>query len=145
MAEQAPIRPADRYGQARRTPKNPKRLAIIATVLIIGVGVLVAIEGYRKLGTGEVRASLAAYQLIDDQTAEVTLTVTRQDPSRPVVCIVRARSKDGSETGRREVLVGPSADATIQVTALVKTSKPPTNGDAYGCGTDIPPYLVAPS
>ena len=30
------------------------------------------------------------------------------DPSVPAVCIVRARSIDGDETGRREVLVPPS-------------------------------------
>ena len=73
----------------------------------------------------------------------MTISVTRADPSRPVVCIVRARSIDGSETGRREVLVPPSAQATVQVTTIVKTSKPPVVGDVYGCGTDVPPYLVA--
>ena len=74
----------------------------------------------------------------------MTISVTRADPSRPVVCIVRARSRDGSETGRREILVGPSDQATVQVTAPVKTSRPPVTGDVYGCGTDIPAYLVAP-
>jgi hypothetical protein len=61
-----------------------------------------------------------------------------------VVCILRARSLDGSETGRREVLVPPSSQATVQVTALVKTSKPPAMGDVYGCGTDVPAYLRTP-
>jgi hypothetical protein len=73
---------------------------------------------------------------------QVTVTVTRDDPSRPAVCIVRARSIDGSETGRREVLVGPSTQKTVQVTTVVKTSKPPVVGDVYGCGTDVPSYLV---
>jgi len=70
--------------------------------------------------------------------------VTRKDPSRPVVCIVRARSIDGGETGRREILVPPSSHATVQVTAVVKTSQRPVMGDVYGCGTDVPAYLVAP-
>ena len=74
----------------------------------------------------------------------MTISVTRDDPSRPAVCIVRARSNDGSETGRREVLVAPSSDKTVQVTTLVKTSRPPVIGDVYGCGTDVPSYLVAP-
>jgi hypothetical protein len=73
----------------------------------------------------------------------VTITVTRDDPSRPVVCIVRARSIDGSETGRREVLVPPSSQKTVQVTTAVKASRPPVVGDVYGCGTDVPSYLVA--
>jgi hypothetical protein len=61
-----------------------------------------------------------------------------------VVCIVRARSIDGGETGRREVLVPPSSQATVQVTTVVKSSKRPVVGDVYGCGTDVPAYLVAP-
>ena len=77
------------------------------------------------------------------ETVEVTLSVTRDDPSQPVVCIVRARSFDGNETGRREVLVVPSTVATVQVTTIVKTSRPPVVGDVYGCGTDVPAYLVA--
>jgi len=75
---------------------------------------------------------------------EVTITVTRSDPSLPSVCIVRGRSKDGTETGRREILVPPSEAATVQVTTLVKTSLPPVIGDVYGCGSEVPGYLVAP-
>jgi hypothetical protein len=32
----------------------------------------------------------------------------------------------------------------VQVTAVVKSSRPPVVGDVYGCGTDVPAYLVAP-
>jgi hypothetical protein len=41
------------------------------------------------------------------------------------------------------VLVAPSAQKTVQVTTVVKTSRPPVVGDVYGCGTDVPSYLVA--
>ena len=88
--------------------------------------------------------TLAGYRLIDPETVEVTITVNRANPSQPAVCIVRARSKDGSETGRRELLVAPSSDKSVQVTTLVKTSRPPVMGDVYGCGLDVPSYLVAP-
>ena len=73
----------------------------------------------------------------------MTVKVTRSDPSRPVVCILRARSIDGSETGRREVLVPPSSQDTVNITATVKSTRPPVVGDVYGCGTDVPAYLVA--
>jgi hypothetical protein len=42
------------------------------------------------------------------------------------------------------VLVAPSSQETVQVSAPVKTSRPPAMGDVYGCGTDVPAYLVAP-
>jgi Domain of unknown function (DUF4307) len=90
-----------------------------------------------------VAGELGGYQLVDDETLQVTVKVTRADPSRPVVCILRARSIDGSETGRRELLVPPSSQATVTVTTTVKATRPPVAGDVYGCGTDVPPYLVA--
>jgi hypothetical protein len=41
-------------------------------------------------------------------------------------------------------LVPPSTQKTVQVTTAVKTNRPPVVGDVYGCGTNVPPYLVAP-
>jgi len=137
-------RPAARYGRQKLSRRTRRRLAIGLFVLILAIGVVVAIVGFQRLGTGDVKGELGGYRLIDDGTAEVTSSVTRKDPSRPVVCIVRARSIDGGETGRREVLVPPSSAATVQVTAIVKTSQRPVMGDVYGCGTDVPAYLVAP-
>ncbi len=136
------LRPESRYGKPRRGPS--RALIAALTVLVAALGVGVAAIGYQRLGSGEVQGELAGYRLIDDQTVEVTVSVTRDDPSKPVVCIVRARSKDGSETGRRELLIGPSSEATVQVSAEVKTSRPPVVGDVYGCGSDVPGYLVAP-
>jgi hypothetical protein len=137
-------RPAARYGRQRLSSRSRRRWAIGLFLLIVAVGVVVALVGFHRLGTGDVQGELGGYRLIDDGTAEVTITVTRKDPSRPVVCIVRARSIDGGETGRREVLVPPSSQATVQVTTIVKSSKRPVVGDVYGCGTDVPAYLVAP-
>ncbi|MFS0900066.1 DUF4307 domain-containing protein [Mycolicibacterium litorale] len=137
-------RPAARYGRQRVT-RRTRRLVIAALgVLVVAVGLIVAYVGSQRFGSQPVEGELGAYRLIDDQTVEVTVSVSRQDPSRPAVCIVRARSIDGSETGRREILVPPSDQSTVQVTAPVKASQPPVVGDVYGCGFDVPPYLVAP-
>lgn len=137
-------RPESRYGRQRLSRRSRRRVAIALAVLAVALALVAAVIGYQRLGTGDVEGTLAGYRLIDDHTAEVTISVTRADPSRPVVCIVRARSLDGSETGRRELLVGPADQATVQVTTEVKTSKPPVLGDVYGCGTDVPEYLVSP-
>jgi Domain of unknown function (DUF4307) len=137
-------RPEARYGRQRVSPSRRRAVVIALTVLALGLGMAVAVLGYQRLGSSEIAGKLAGYRLIDDETVDVTITVTRSNPSLPVACIVRARSKDGSETGRREILVGPSDEETIQVTVPVKTSRPPVVGDVYGCGSDVPPYLVAP-
>jgi hypothetical protein len=113
-------------------------------LVFVAVGVAVALIAFQRFGTGDVQGELGGYELLDAQTVAVTITVTRSDPSRPAVCIVRARSSDGAETGRREILVPPSAYDSVQVRALVKTIRAPSSGDIYGCGMDVPPYLVAP-
>ena len=126
------------------TRRSRRWIIIPLTLLILAAGVGVALVGYQRLGRSDVAGTLGWYRLINDETVEVTITVTRANPSRPAVCIVRGRSKDGSETGRREVLVGPSTQETVQVTTIVKTSRPPVVGDVYGCGFDVPAYLISP-
>lgn len=136
-------RPSARYGRQRLTRRQRRLIAGGLTALVLAAGVTIAIIASGRFGS-PVEGELSGYRLVDDQTVEVTISVTREDPARPAVCIVRARSIDGSETGRREVLVPPSTQKTVQVTAVVKSNRPPVVGDVYGCGTDVPPYLVAP-
>jgi Domain of unknown function (DUF4307) len=141
MTESPISRPEARYGRARLSRISRRWVVVTLGALVVAAGVLVAVIGYHRLGTGDVKGSLAGYRVIDDQTASITISVTRSNPSRPVDCIVRVRSADGSETGRREVLVPPSQEATVQVTTTVKSSQPPLVADIYGCGTDVPAYL----
>lgn len=136
-------RPAARYGRQPPSRRTRRRIAAGMTLLTVAAGVGVALLGFQRLGPGEVKGELRAYNLLDDQTVEVTIGVTREDPAKPAVCIVRARSLDGSETGRREILVPPSEESTMQVTTMVKTSRPPVVGDVYGCGLNVPGYLRA--
>jgi hypothetical protein len=143
MTEGSPAPPPTRYGRGPLLRPSRRQAAALA-VVVAAVGVVVAVIGYQRLGRSDVTGTLAGYRLIDDQTVSVTISVTRKDPSRPVDCIVRVRAKDGSETGRREVLVTPSSQVTVQVTTIVKSSKPAVVGDIYGCGTDVPGYLRAP-
>jgi hypothetical protein len=143
MTEASTPPPQARYGRGR-LPRPSRRWLIALSVIGVAAGIALAGIGYQRLGHSDVEGTLAGYRLIDSQTVSVTISVTRRDPSRPVDCIVRVRAKDGSETGRRELLVPPAAQATVQVTGIVKSSKPAAVGDIYGCGTDVPGYLRAP-
>ncbi len=144
MTETPLPRPEARYGRSRLSRVSRHRVVIGLAVLVVAAGLVLAFVGYRRLGTSDVTGTLAGYQVVDNETASVTISVTRSDPSRPVDCIVRVKAKDGSETGRREVLVPPSEAATVQVTTTLKSSRPPVMADIYGCGTDVPGYLRAP-
>jgi hypothetical protein len=136
-------RPSSRYGRSRLSRWLRRAIAVVVAALVVATGAVIAIVGYQRLGHSDVEGTMAGYRLIDDETVQVTITVRRTDPSRPAVCIVRARSKDGSETGRRELLVPPSNQASMQLTTTVKSSRPPVMGDVYGCGMNVPSYLIA--
>jgi Domain of unknown function (DUF4307) len=136
--------PHTRYGRAQVSLESRRRVVVALAVLGVAAGTVVAVIGYQRLGRNDVEGKLAGYRVLDQGTVSVTISVTRSDPSRPVDCIVRVRAKDGSETGRREVLVPPASEPTVQVTTIVKSSKPPAMGDVYGCGTEVPGYLRAP-
>ena len=124
-------------------PATGRRAKIAVTALATAAGLAVAAIGYQRFTGSDVDGKMAAYEVLDNQTVSVTISVTRKDPGTPVVCIVRARSKDGAETGRREILVGASEAKTVQVTTTVKSYRQPLMGDIYGCGTDVPQYLQA--
>lgn len=130
-----------RYGDSPASVLPRRLLAITLGALAVATAAALAVLGYQRLTTADVKGELYGYQVIDDQTVSVTINVTRPDPSRPVVCIVRVRAADVSEAGRRELLIPPSESATVQVTTIIKSSQPPAMGDVYGCGTDVPGYL----
>lgn len=137
-------RPDARYGRPRLSRRARRRVAIALGVLVAAAGIVIAVIGYQRISTSAVTGSLVGYRLVDDETASVTISVTRSEPSRPVACIVRVRATNGSETGRRELLVPPSEATTVQVTTTVKSSQPPVMADVYGCGTEVPSYLRLP-
>ena len=137
-------RPTERYGRQRLSRRTRRCIVIGLTALVVVTGIAIASVAFVRFGSGDVKGELGGYRLVDPHTVEVTVSVTRDDPSRPVVCIVRARSYDGDETGRREVLVPPATAQTVQVTTTVTSSRPAVIGDVYGCGTDVPGYLVEP-
>jgi len=119
-----------------------RRLAIVLGALTTLILIGAAAVAYQRFEGTEVEGEMAAYEVLDDQTVSVTISVTRKDPARPASCIVRARSRDGAETGRREILIPPSESKTVQVTTTVKSYKRPFVGDIYGCGINVPSYLI---
>lgn len=137
-------RPTARYGRQKLSRRTRRRVVIGLFLLIVTAGVVIALIAFQRFGTGDVKGELGGYKIVDDETVAVTITVTRADPSVPAVCIVRTRSISGDETGRREILVPPSTESSVVIDAVVKSTKPPVVGDIYGCGIDVPGYLVAP-
>lgn len=132
--------PEGRYGRSRRGGR--RRWATPAgLVLTTLIGLVVAVIGYRNLGSTPIRGETVSFTLLPDNAVALRLNVIRDDPSRAAVCIVRARSRDGAETGRKEVYVPPAA-SSIMLSTVVHTSRPPVVADVFGCSFHVPAYLI---
>lgn len=145
----APQLPEGRYGRRPSHPA-PRWVQPLLLGLVVLAGVGVAVLGYRNLADQPIEGRRLGFSLHDgseptDRGHAVTLRfeVARDDPGRPGVCIVRARSLDGSETGRREVYV-PAAQDRIALTTVIKTSRPPVTAEVYACSLRVPAYLQPP-
>ncbi|MGY1871361.1 DUF4307 domain-containing protein [Nocardia gipuzkoensis] len=133
--------PSDRYGTRPRKRRRWVVPALGVVVVLAGLGV--AYLGYQKYGPDDIEAEQLGYVVVDDSTMTIRLKVTRADPQRPVVCFVRAMARDGSELGRREVLVEPSGSGTVELTTVVRSSARPASGSVYACSDQVPGYLRA--
>ena len=140
MTDRPLTTPAGRYPGAR-TSRVSSRTALIALAIAVVIGLVFAVVFYLRFGRTDIETGNVSFDLVDDSTVTMSFSVTRSEPSRPVVCIVRARSKEADETGRREVLVPPTDARTTVVHTSVATSRPPVVAEVYGCGYDVPEYL----
>lgn len=116
------------------------------TVLVVlGVTALTAavLLVQRRVGATPVAGDRLGFELLDDASVRLQFEVRRDDPARPAVCIVRARSLDGDEAGRKEVFVPPSAGSLV-LSTVVRTSKPPVTAEVHACSLDVPAWLTGP-
>ena len=134
-------KPASRYGRPSMSAITRRRIVTALAALVVLAGIGAAAVAYQRYEGTDVEGEPAAFEVLDDRTVSITISVTRKNPEQTVVCIVRARSQDGAETGRREIGVGPAQAKTIQVTTTVPSFRTPYVGDVYGCGREAPGYL----
>lgn len=158
--------PRERYGSRGRV--RPRWWNAVLIVLAVSLGLGIALLAYRNLGGPPIEGRRTAFEILDDDSIKIMFQVTRDQPERPAVCVVRARSLDGDESGRKEVLIqsnkpsnapdqaidtaGESRSArdqfswtpgrrTTTSTTVLRTSKPPVTADVFGCSYQVPEYL----
>lgn len=131
----------DRYGRTPR-PRQWRRIGALLTGVVVLAGIGVAYVGWTKFGPKDIESEQLGYSVLDDSSVELRIRLTRSDPSVPVVCVVRAMSRDLTEIGRREVVIAPSgAEQTVQVSTVIETSEPPASAAIYTCTDSVPGYL----
>ncbi|WOC11355.1 DUF4307 domain-containing protein [Gordonia sp. MP11Mi] len=124
-----------------RTASSRRRWFYVASVSVVVIGLAIAFFGYKQFADPDVSGDATAFEIVSSDTVSVQYTVNRNDPADAVSCVVRARADDGSEVGRREVLVPASDQIQVGANTEVVTSAPAVIGEVFGCTTDVPQYL----
>jgi Domain of unknown function (DUF4307) len=138
----APALPEGRYGTGRvQTSRRWRRWLFLAIALLVSG--LIAWVAYVNLGSAPIDAERVAFSAKPGNAMEITLNVTRDDDSRPGVCVVRARDKTGAESGRKELLI-PAGAKHNRITTTIKSIGEPVTADVFGCSYAIPRYLSTP-
>lgn len=128
----------DRYGT--KSKRTSKRTYWIVGAVALVAGAVVAWIGYVNFGTAPIETQTTSFANLPDDRMKMTFDVTRDTPERAAVCIVRARTLDGSEGGRKEVYI-PPAKGAITMTTIITSSGEPVTAEVFGCSYQVPPYL----
>ncbi|MEU4253259.1 DUF4307 domain-containing protein [Amycolatopsis sp. NPDC026612] len=138
----APALPDGRYGTGRATTSKRWRRWLFLAIALLVSG-LIAWVAYVNLGAAPIDAERIAFSAKPGNAMEITINVTRDDDSRPGVCVVRARDKTGAESGRKELLI-PAGAKYNRMSTTIKSIGEPVTADVFGCSYDIPRYLSTP-
>jgi uncharacterized protein (DUF58 family) len=124
----------DRYG--RKTPRsggrgsdrNMRIAFVVFLVLLVSGTVWIGLDNANR----DVRASIPSFKVTSDRSVEVQVEVVK-DKTKEAVCVLRSRSEDGAEVGRKEVRI-PAADSrTTTVTEVLQTTARPNTAELDGC------------
>ena len=138
----APTLPEGRYGAGRqKTSRRWRRWLFLAIALLVSG--TIAYVAYLNLGSAPIDAERIAFANKPGNAMEITINVTRDDDSRPGVCIVRVRDKTGAESGRKELLI-PAGAKYSRMSTVIKSIGEPVTADVFGCSYAIPRYLSTP-
>ncbi len=134
-------RPSARYESGRLSPRGRRIVLIALVAAVIVVGGAVAFSYYNSLGGTDLKGQATRYEALDDSTMAAEVSLTRDDPSDPAMCVIRARNRDGTEVARREVYFPPTEFDDTVVTTTMRTTSRGGVVDVYGCTYDVPAYL----
>ncbi len=123
----------DRLARRYPPPRMPRRVLVglvaAGTALALGWLVWAALAH----ATPAVTAQVSAFEVVSDTAIRVTMTVQRDDPSRPAICRVIAQSTDFQPVAEQEVAVPASAVALADLQVQLTTLRRATSASVSGC------------
>ena len=124
--------PPGRYGR-RRDGRRRLGVPVAFGVLVLVVSVLLAVRLYDRFGDPDYQARIVGWTEVTDTSMKIGFTVRIPDGGT-AECVLRARSYNGAEVGRRTVEVTAPADSvTASAEEVVTTTARASHGDIVRC------------
>jgi uncharacterized protein DUF4307 len=128
-----PVFPPGRYGR-RRDGRRRLGLPILFGALILAFTVFLAIRLYTTYGDPDYDPQIVGWSEVTASNMTIDFTV-RVPAGGSASCVLRARSYDGAEVGRRTVTITAAPGATTaEAKERVTTTKLASHGDVLRCG-----------
>lgn len=122
-------RPPGRYDE----PRASSRFLVIIAAVAVAAAVGAAVYGlYARHNAGRLPYEVRGYHVLSDTAVRVTFEV-RLDARETGECKVRARGRDGLETGSAVVPVGPGTGGVLVTTYELTTASRASTGEVVGC------------
>lgn len=102
-----PVFPPGRYGRRRGRRSGRLLPVLLALALVAALGV-VSVRLYRQYGDPNYRAQVISYTEITESQVVIEFRVTVPEGGS-ARCVLRARSRDGAEVGREEVVINTTS------------------------------------
>ena len=128
-----PVFPPGRYGR-RRDGRRRLGVPIVFGLIVLAASVLVPLRLYERYGDPSYDPRIVGWAEVTETGMTIDFTV-RVPAGGAAECVLRARSYDGAEVGRRTVTVTSPAGATTTVEAKerVTTTARASHGDVVRC------------
>jgi len=127
-----PAFPPGRYGR-RRDGRRRLLVPVLFAVLVLAVSVLLAVRLYARFGDPDYDPRIVGWTEVSTTGMTIEFTV-RVPAGGSAVCVLRARSYDGAEVGRRTVTVAaPAGSTTAAGRERVTTTARASHGDVLRC------------
>lgn len=127
-----PVFPPGRYGR-RRDGRRRLLAPIVFGIIVIAVSVALSVRLYHQYGDPNYDAQIVGWN--DPAETQMTINFTVRVPAGGAAsCVLRARTYDGAEVGRRVVTVTATGrETTIRASEPVTTTKRASVGDVIKC------------
>ncbi|MCI0685850.1 MAG: DUF4307 domain-containing protein [Sporichthyaceae bacterium] len=117
-------------------PPPLRRGTKIALVLVLGLGWAIALSWliWAALyhANPAVRGTLVGYEVTSDRSVAVRYEIVRK-AGVTAECVIRSRAADGSEVGRRLIVIPPGPDRRIARTEVLTTTGRAITGEIREC------------